>query len=292
MKLDKILTLRGGDQNCKICNSVGFYFDEIYSNQDKVSALSLCSCVEEFCKSCGQKGKAPFLKFDEAQNKMMPCLCHEARKNLSNYNQLFQNSNIPPKYRYKLFENLDTKIDKSTSLLKAMDWAETLVKKWYDVKYWLEEEKSGKKKGMYLTGNTGSGKTMLACIILNELIFKHKLKCMYAKISKDFLSALKDTYQRDSEFHGQERNIEMEFLNVDVLVIDDFGVQKESDWANSKLYDLIDGRYEREKITLLTSNLPLIDWKEKGQGRVYSRLLEMTNELKLECPDYREKFVK
>jgi len=82
----------------------------------------------------------------------------------------------------------------------------------------------------------------------------------------------------------------MEFADIDVLVIDDFGVQKDSDWVNSKLYDLIDSRYEKEKITLLTSNSPLSDWKEKGEGRVYSRLCEMTHEIKLECPDYRLKF--
>ncbi len=285
MKLDKILSLRAGEKDCKICNSVGLGFDEILSREEKVSALSLCSCVEDFCKNCEAKGKAPFLKFDSELNKMIPCLCHEARINITKYSQLFLNSNIPTKYRYKLFENIDT-VSGGISLMAALDWAEELVQNWNNIEHW----KRFQKKGMYLTGNTGTGKTMLACIILNELIFRYQVKCMYAKISKDFLNALKDTYQKDSEFHGQERNIEMEFLHVDILVIDDFGVQKESEWANSKLYDLIDGRYEREKITLLTSNLPLFDWKEKGLGRVYSRLIEMTKEIKLDCLDYREKF--
>ena len=101
---------------------------------------------------------------------------------------------------------------------------------------------------------------------------------------------LNGTYQKDSEFYGQESLIELEIANVDVLVIDDFGVQKETEWANSKLYDLIDHRYESDKLTLLTSNLELSELREMGEGRIYSRLLEMTRELKLECPDYREKF--
>jgi DNA replication protein DnaC len=286
MKLNKILPeFQSGDADCQICNSVGLYFDEQVSNSN-TGSLSICSCVLNHCKACPAKGKPPFRVFDPSQNIMLPCFCHEAREKYFNLSKVLESSNIPQKYKYKFFGSIDTSGEGGITLMTALDWAEDLVKYWNHETHW----KKNLKQGMYLTGNVGSGKTLLACIILNELIFRYNIKCMYAKINKDFLNALKDTYQKDSESHGRERNIEMEFAEVDVLVIDDFGVQKESEWANSKLYDLIDGRYEREKITLLTSNLPLIDWKEKGEGRVYSRLCEMAHEIKIDCPDYREKF--
>jgi DNA replication protein DnaC len=216
---------------------------------------------------------------------MIPCYCHEARLYYTKLKKNIEEARIPVKYSYKFMNHIDSSSDQTMSILAAMDWATDLIKHWDNHEYW----KNHPKRGMYLTGAPGSGKSLIACVILNELIFRYNIRCLYAKISKDFLSALKDTYQKDSEFHGQERSIEQEFADVDVLVVDDFGVQKESEWANAKLYDLIDSRYEREKITLLTSNLPLKDWKDKGLGRVYSRLTEMTKEIELLCSDYRAK---
>ncbi|HMZ59859.1 MAG TPA: DNA replication protein DnaC, partial [Leptospiraceae bacterium] len=43
-------------------------------------------------------------------------------------------------------------------------------------------------------------------------------------------------------------------------------------------------------LTLLTSNHNLKDWESKWEGRIYSRLCEMTKEIHLDCPDYRQKF--
>ena len=277
MHLTNLVKTREGAHGCNICGGVGFYLEEIVSGS-RSGEILVCSCIAESCETCLSKSKAPYMEFDESLNKMVPCVCHKARLQLQRLESLYKSSNVPTRYKYKFFQSLDTD---ELSFLAAFDWASTLVNDWQD--------KQGHIKGMYLYGGTGAGKTLLACSIINELMFRYQAKCRYAKISKDFLNALRDTYQKDSDFHGQERTIEQEFADVDVLVIDDFGVQKDSDWANAKLYDLIDTRYEKNKLTLLTSNSPLSDWKEKGEGRIYSRLYEMTREIHLECPDYRLK---
>jgi DNA replication protein DnaC len=284
MILNDLTSKRLGESNCSNCGGVGIYLDELISGS-KTSDISLCYCVTEHCKTCTAKGKPPFLSYDETSDRMIPCYCHEARLYYTKLKKNIEEARIPVKYSYKFMNHIDSSSDQTMSILAAMDWATDLIKHWDNHEYW----KNHPKRGMYLTGAPGSGKSLIACVILNELIFRYNIRCLYAKISKDFLSALKDTYQKDSEFHGQERSIEQEFADVDVLVVDDFGVQKESEWANAKLYDLIDSRYEREKITLLTSNLPLKDWKDKGLGRVYSRLTEMTKEIELLCSDYRAK---
>lgn len=286
MKLTEILpSVKAGASGCPNCGGVGIVLDEVFANT-RTNALSLCVCVKEHCYICSANEKPPFLVFDETQNKMIPCFCHEARIKISNLEKLLERSKIPPKYKYKFLTSIDN--NSHVSFLVAHDWARDLVVNWNNNSYWMQKEAG--KQGMYLSGGTGSGKTHLACIILNELIFRYGVDCRYAKITVDFLNALKDTYQKDSEYHGQERNIEMEFAEVDVLVIDDFGVQKETEWVNAKLYDLIDRRYEKGRITLLTSNFPLSDLKEKGANRIYSRLCEMIYEIKLDCPDFREKF--
>ena len=290
MKLNQIILSKDGVRDCSICGGVGFYLEEIVSGSTS-GALILCNCVIEYCYNCQSKGKPPFLTYEESLDKMIPCFCHSARVNLKNIERLIQKSNIPHRYKFKFLNSIDTRQEETDtiSLLVAYDWADELVKKWQQTVPG-NNSRMKEKKGMYLWGGTGSGKTLLACVILNELIFRYGTNCRYAKINKDFLNALKDTYQKDSDFHGQERFIEEEFTNVDVLVIDDFGVHRESDWVNEKLYDLIDSRYERKKITLLTSNSSLNDWKGKWNGRIFSRLNEMTIPLQLECSDYRLKF--
>jgi DNA replication protein DnaC len=271
---------KAGIKDCSICGGVGIVLDEFVSNT-KNPGLSICNCINEHCYVCPSNGKPPFMVYEENLDKLLPCFCNHARRIKRELELSIQQANIPYRYQYKFLGSVDINGPDSLTLLAAHDWARDLSEKY----------KTGVNiQGMYLTGAPGTGKTLLACVILNELMFRHKITCKYAKITKDFLNALRDTYQKDSDTYGKEKNIEQAFVDVEVLVIDDFGVQKDTEWANAKLYDLIDARYERQKLTLLTSNQPLIEWKEKGVGRVYSRLYEMTKEIKLECPDYRLKY--
>lgn len=286
MNLSEITSIRDGNPQCKTCGGVGITLAE-HVRGSRSGALVLCHCIGSDCNTCESKGQAPFMTFDRKLDKMLPCVCHNARFSLRNLENLVEKANIPARYRFQFLSTIDigdTASDPDMSFIIAHDWANELVHKFKNADF--------TPQGFYLWGGTGSGKTLLACVILNELIFRYGVTCKYAKVNKDFLSAIRDTYQSDSETHGQERSIEKEFANVDVLIIDDFGVQKESEFNNRKLYDLIDSRYEQEKLTLLTSNHSLIEWRDRGQGRIYSRLMEMTKEIELKCPDYRTKFVK
>ncbi|WP_039948360.1 ATP-binding protein [Leptospira fainei] len=275
MNLNDLTPIRAGSPGCKICGGVGFLLEENVKNSSS-GVLLLCSCMSDSCRTCDSKGKPPFMVYDESQNRMMSCVCHDARIELDRIEALVKKAGIPAKYRYRTLDRMDTT---EMSFLIAHDWAHELVMKW--------EERGRSAQGLYLWGNTGSGKTLLACAILNELILRYGMECKYAKINRDFLSAIRDTYQKESEIHGMEQTIKKQFMEVEVLVLDDFGANKESDWANSQLYDLIDSRYEEEKVTVLTSNISLSDWKDKAEGRIFSRLMEMTKEIHLDCPDYR-----
>lgn len=288
MKLSDFSKCSAGVTGCPDCDAVGFYLEE-FSPGSPTESLRLCHCISQNCNSCYSRGKAPYLTYDAVLDKMVPCECHEARMRIQEIESLLKTSNIPPKYQYKFLSSMDLDGNSMISLYVAHDWANELIENWPDLSYWKKKKKP--RKGMYLWGNTGSGKTLLACSILNELIFRYQTKCRYAKINKDFLGALRDSYNKESSYHGQEMSIQDEFANVEVLVIDDFGIQKDSDWVDEKLYALIDARYEKEKTTLLTSNTPTSDWKDKGHGRIFSRLCEMTHELHIDCPDYRLRFV-
>ncbi|WP_367898309.1 AFG1/ZapE family ATPase [Leptospira sp. WS58.C1] len=272
MNLKNLTPIREGSPSCKFCAGVGFLLEENVKNSSS-GVLLLCSCVGESCP-CG--GKAPYMVYDESQNRMLPCVCHNARMELGKVEYLVKKAGIPARYKYRTLDRMDTT---ELSFLAAHDWANDIVVKW--------KERERAQQGLYLWGGTGSGKTLLACAILNELILRYGLECKYAKINRDFLSTIRDSYQKESELHGMEQTIKKQFTDVEVLVLDDFGANKESDWANSQLYDLIDARYEEEKVTILTSNIPPTDWKDKAEGRIFSRLMEMAKQIHLDCPDYR-----
>lgn len=284
MDLSEVFTFRHGIPNCKSCGGAGIVLLENVRGS-RSGVLSICECISHECHTCPSQGEPPYLVYDPEQDTQIPCLCHGARFELAKLESLVTQACIPPRYRFKFLQSVDIgdkENDPELTFLIAHDWASELVYKWQDPNFI--------PRGFYLWGGTGSGKTLLACVILNELIFRYGVKARYAKVNKDFLDAILQTYNKESETHGQEMHITRELMEVDVLVIDDFGIQKDSDFNNRKLYDLIDTRYENEKLTLLTSNHPLIEWKNRGEGRLYSRLCEMTKEIQLKCPDYRQKW--
>ncbi|MCL2026044.1 MAG: ATP-binding protein, partial [Leptospirales bacterium] len=121
-----------------------------------------------------------------------------------------------------------------------------------------------------------------------ELICKNVIEGRYVKISRNFFSLLKETFNSSSDSYGQSAEIERELHEVDVLVLDDFGVQKNSQWEQETLYNLVDARYENEKFTIFTSNHnPLKVYGELSEGRVLSRLREMCHIIELSGDDYR-----
>jgi hypothetical protein len=137
-----------------------------------------------------------------------------------------------------------------------------------------------------------SGKTLLACAILNVLTLKYGIETRYCKVSRDFIQAIKDTFNKKNGWGDPDTDIaakiEKDLQTVPFLVLDDFGITKDTEWAFEKFYNLIDTRYEYNRPTILTSNKPLEMWKGIFENRIYSRLCEMTKQVFFESLDFRE----
>lgn len=106
----------------------------------------------------------------------------------------------------------------------------------------------GKGYGLYIYSRTkGSGKTMLACCILNELANRHAVNIKFVNVL-DLLEMTQKSYEGDRE--------EIERIkNAAVLCLDDIGVQMKKEWVDTVLYRLINDRYSNQKITIYTSNV-------------------------------------
>jgi DNA replication protein DnaC len=140
-----------------------------------------------------------------------------------------------------------------------------------------------KRRGLVLwSETTGNGKTLSAAIIMNTLIFQYAVNAKFIKLSSDYFGRLKNSYQKN--FNEHEFDIIKKLLNYDVLIIDDFGTHRSTDWENEKLYELIDGRNNYNKLTIITSNDNLTD-------RILSRIMEMCIIFEVKTPCYRKNFL-
>ncbi len=112
------------------------------------------------------------------------------------------------------------------------------------------EEFREKGMGLYIhSGTKGSGKTMLACCVLNEISSRYYGSVKFVN-ALDFLEMTKKGFNYN--------NPEVEALYIcKTLVIDDIGAQLDKDWINTVFYRLVNDRYSNHKPTIYTSNLSI-----------------------------------
>ncbi len=134
---------------------------------------------------------------------------------------------------------------------------------------------------LLLTGTYGSGKTHLAAAIANETI-KQSISTLFLTVP-DLLDWLRFSFNPDSESSFKDRFAEIR--NVPVLILDDFGTQSSTAWAQEKLFQIINHRYISQLPTVITSNYHFEDF----EGRIRSRLMdpELVTRVDILAPDFR-----
>lgn len=124
------------------------------------------------------------------------------------------------------------------------------------VSNYINEFESFQKRGMGIyiySGTKGSGKTLLASIILNEISKRYAVNTKFATVL-DFIEITKKGFN-DS---GEEVK---KIYEAAVLVLDDLGVQMSKEWIESSLYQLLNYRYNNKLVTIYTSNIRYTDMK-------------------------------
>lgn len=139
-------------------------------------------------------------------------------------------------------------------------------------------------QGIFLTGPNGTGKTHLAVSILRETLLRYTDSCRFIKIPP-LLFEVKQAFK--SNFYDSEDLLIKRFLNYDLLILDEIGVEKVTPWALQTLYLIIDGRSSHLKKTIFTSNLTLQDIEDNLDARFASRIVEMCKVVKVDGEDYR-----
>lgn len=145
--------------------------------------------------------------------------------------------------------------------------------------------------GLLLSGGVGSGKTLLSAAIANAVIDmfhiseddaeragKGFLKSKYTPVrftsTVELLEQLKATYNVGN---GTEtaQNITDRLKKVPLLVLDDMGAEKPSEWVSERLFEIVDYRYNEELPVIITTNATPQELKQKIGERSFDRLREM-----------------
>jgi len=146
--------------------------------------------------------------------------------------------------------------------------------------------------GLYLYGDAGTGKTIYAAAVLMELKRRSFLSYHSAYIKGGFISVAKlledirACFSNQSE--KQPQDIIDQYSNTDVLIMDDLGCQKVTDWVLNILLLIINNRYENLKTTIFTANSDLNDLARQFEdNRIPSRIVEMCRIKHFTNKDYR-----
>ncbi len=231
--------------------------------------------VEAVCERCG--GTGWILESQDGKKSARPCGCREAVLR----GDRLAAAGIPERYRENTFDNF---WDNSAHLAAAKRRAKEFVDEYPVV-----------PAGLLFLGPAGRGKTHLACAILSDLVSQKGARGLYVDFS-DLLLRIQTSFRPDAD--SSKESVLTPYTDAEVLVLDELGASKPHAWVLDVLYNLLNTRYNRKRLTIATSN-----FEDEADGvsgerdrledrigyRVRSRLYEMCEVVTLRGEDFRKK---
>jgi DNA replication protein DnaC len=246
----------------------------------------------ETCPICGGTGWQTIERGKERE--VVRCKCRVQDRS----ERLLAAAHIPPRYEHCELSNFQ--YDSDDKRLKSIIEARTFAGRFV-------EEYPVDKTGLLFVGTVGVGKTHLAVGILKDLIEKgiHCRFCDY----RELLKSIQNSYSPSVQ--ATEMEILRPVFDAEVLVLDELGAVRSTEWVFDTVNYLLNSRYNDNKTTIITTNFP--DGQETNAEinnlrspseaeraarretlgdrigeRMRSRLHEMCKKVEIEGPDFRQ----
>jgi len=228
-----------------------------------VSAGYVAPCVLGICDGSG------FVVDDEART-ATPCKCRAqivSRRRASSLSAV-----VPKKYQGVSFDRHPV-ADMPDPVLRA-------------IRGYLRNlgENLDLGKGIWFSGDVGTGKTTLAMLIAKTALEEGRSVAIYSL--PRLLNEIRRTYEDGSESNYVQ--LLDRLAVVDLLHVDDVGAEKTSPWVLEQLYAIVNARYEAERAMVITTNLGREALVEQISERTVSRLEEMCQVIPVYGEDHRQ----
>ena len=210
---------------------------------------------------------------EDGATSVVRCACHRA----SQLARRLESAGIPPRYHHARLEDFAV----TAHMDDTIGGAQNFVEKFPGVAY-----------GLLFVGPAGVGKTHLATGILRELIEQRGVVGRFADY-RDLLRSIQDSYNPVSQ--TSELQILRPVLDAEVLLLDELGTRRPSNWALDTVTHILNDRYSAQKLTLITTNYPDEPeaWSsnqtltERIGAYARSRLYEMCQMVRMNGEDFR-----
>jgi DNA replication protein DnaC len=244
---------------CRNCRDEGFedhtLFYQHYGTSDK-----------HFCIEC-EKGKKIFEKWRNAPEQIR----HFQKEKQEKIAKAIQISHFSPNHRNAKLSDLRDN--------------ETLYRtcKMY-IENWLKIKKEG--LGYYFWGNVGAGKTYTTAVLANELMREHFVEVLFLKMP-EAVAQIKKTF--GSEKNDPAKKLFEKMCKVELLILDDLGIEKVSEWLADEIYQVMEYRTSHYMPMIITSNQSLGDLGKIYREQVSSRINGCSKSIHFTQKDRRHK---
>lgn len=224
------------------------------------------------------------------------CNCEEANKIWKQYDEIIEKEKLKEfnlKQIDKLFKNNNLGKRQLDSTFKNYKITDKNKKAYENAKKYTNKLINGETNmGLFITGTYGVGKTYLASCIANETI-KNNITVIFGTLIQ-LLDFIKDTYK---DYNTSDKEYLDLYSSIDLLIIDDLGKEKPTEWVLEKLFLIVNNRYNNYLPIVITTNYNKNQLRERLcinknysiVDSIISRLYEMCCGIEIKDEDYRAK---